>query len=653
VRSETTSGSQRAAPCWLPYIDLACAFTAGGLWYASSHAWPLLIAVAPWAIRFALTRRLTRRTPFDVPLALFLLTAVVGVWVAFDRQPAWARFWLILGGVFIFYALANAESGGSLAKVQARCSSDLRVWFLALLGAAAAIVFVLTNDWQSSAIKIGFLTHLGEALQAPLPRLPGPEVNANIAGAILAMLLPFAGLATVQAWQGLRAAAGFRRIRAGLAFALGLASLSLVVFGWIMTASRGAWAAVLGALLLAGVWLVAGRLSRGSPARRGLILAGCLALGLVAIVVVAAARPGAMAALVNALPGPSAVGSRTELWRNSLILVQDYPFTGLGLDGFMMAYASYVMLLHVGFAPHAHNLYLDLAIEQGVPALLLLLAMSVLFFRAFWREQTGSAMPERSRSSPAQSARCSTERATKVLRKGQMAAAALSLLVILLHGLVDDPLYKSRAVLFLFVPLAFASSVAEAQKQPNAAHPAGDARHSTGVRCVWLALAACAVLTLALLWRNPLLSLVASNRAAVLQSRAELSGYTWPEWPIQDEVRRHVDLGLVVALYEGALAFNPGNATANRRLGQIELSLGQYEEALGHLQAAYAAEPWSQTTRQLLGEAYLANGRLEEGRALWAGVSNQEAQLDIRVWWYEHIGEQERAEWMRQAASQR
>jgi lipopolysaccharide biosynthesis regulator YciM len=137
----------------------------------------------------------------------------------------------------------------------------------------------------------------------------------------------------------------------------------------------------------------------------------------------------------------------------------------------------------------------------------------------------------------------------------------------------------------------------------------------------------------------------------VHQSQAELGAYTWPEWPIQDEVRRYVDLGPATAQFERALALDPGNATANRRLGMIELSLGQYGAALGHLEAAYAAEPWCPTTQQLLGEAYLANGRLEEGRALWSGLSNEQSQLDIRVWWYGHIGEEERAEWVRQAAA--
>jgi len=625
------SAHRRAEPGWLPYLDLACAFSAAGLWYVSSRWQPLVLALAPWAIRLALTGRPTRRTPFDLPLALFLLTAALGIWVAFDRQAAWARFWLFVGAVFVFYALANAEPAGNPAEEQARRGGSLRVWFLTLSGVGAAVVFVLTNDWQASASKIGLLTRLGLALQAALPRLPGPDANPNIVGGILAMLLPFAALAAVQAGRGLLGAPRPRPARAwlvprpafcaGLALGLALVSLAVVTVGLVFTASRGAWVALLGALALAALWLLADRFSRGSRTRQGYILAAWLGLALLVVLAVAIARPGAIAALLNALPGPSAVGARTELWRNGLTLVSDYPLSGLGLDGFMMAYSTYVMLLHVGFASHAHNLYLDLAIEQGLPALCLFLSMCALFWRRFWRDPLPSEAQQSS----------------------QMGAAALSLCVILLHGLIDDPLYKSRAVLFLFVPLAFAGRLSPQQETERQGRS----------RRAYLAPLLCALilLALALVWRAPLLSRVASNLGTVQQSQVELAEYTWPQWPIQDEVRRHKDLGPAVARFRLALGLDAGNATANRRLGQIELSLGRYEAALQHLQVAYTAEPWNRTTQQLLGEAYLANGRLEEGRALWAGVSNEQAQLDIRVWWYGHIGEKERAAWMRQAAA--
>ncbi len=215
-----TSEHGEAVPRWLPYLDVACAAAAAGLWYASPQWTPLVIALAPWVIRFALTGRPTRRTPFDVPMALFVLTAAMGIWVAFDREAAWARFWIIVGAVLVFYALANAESAGSL-----------RVWFLALFGAALAAHFVLTHDWGAYPTKVNFLTRLGQAVQALLPRLPGPQANPNVAAATLGPLLPFSVLAVAQARRALTGSPRPGPARLWLALAAGLASLAPVAFG--------------------------------------------------------------------------------------------------------------------------------------------------------------------------------------------------------------------------------------------------------------------------------------------------------------------------------------------------------------------------------------------------------------------------------------
>jgi tetratricopeptide (TPR) repeat protein len=284
-----------------------------------------------------------------------------------------------------------------------------------------------------------------------------------------------------------------------------------------------------------------------------------------------------------------------------------------------MLYSTYVLLLHVGHTNHSHNLFLDVAIEQGLFALLVLLWIGGLFAGAAWRALSG----------PRQKGRAA------------MAAAALSLAVILFHGLVDDALYGSRAVLLLFVPLAFAV--------PFLQRPA----RKGWQRWLYVLPLVLLVLALDMILRGPLLSLVYSNLGAVHHSQAELSVYSWPEYPVQDAVRRQVDLSRPVAEFERALELDPDNATANRRLGMIELSRGEYDSALGYLEAAHVAEPGSMTTQQLLGEALIVTGRLEEGQALWAGVSNEVGQLTRRFHWYRYIKDQERMEWIRQAIDNR
>jgi O-antigen ligase len=600
----------RAVPGWFPYLDLACVAAAGALWYAFPQvgAWPLVLALAPWALRLALTGRLTERTAFDIPLVLFVLVAAVSVWSAYDRQMAWAKFWLIVGGVLLFYALVNAQSLG-----------NVRVWLLALLGAGVAAYFLVTHDWQAQPAKIAAVTRLGQALQAPLPEIPGDRLHPNVAGGIMAAMLPFAGWAVVQAWQGIRRDSASRRVVAGLALLLGIALLALTLLGLIMTTSRGAWLALGGALLLAGLWLLAGWLSRGSARRRAWLFPALLALLLAVALGVGSLWPGSPLAIFDLLPGRNMAFNRAALFERALTLARDYPLIGAGLGGFRMLYSTYVLLLHVGHTNHSHNLYLDVAIEQGLFALLVLAWMGMLFARAAWRALSGPHHKGR----------------------GALVAAALSLAVILFHGLVDDPLYGSRAVLFMFVPLAFAV--------PFLKRPA----RRRWQRWLYVLPLALLVLALDMILRGPLLSLVYSNLGAVHQSQAELSVYSWPEYPGQDAVRRQVDLSRPVAEFERALELDPDNATANRRLGMIALSLGEYDAALRYLEAARAVEGRSMTVQQLLGEALIVNGRLEEGQALWAGVSNEVGQLDRRFRWYRHIKDQERMEWIRQAIDNR
>jgi tetratricopeptide (TPR) repeat protein len=307
-----------------------------------------------------------------------------------------------------------------------------------------------------------------------------------------------------------------------------------------------------------------------------------------------------------------------------MTLVQDYPFIGSGLGGFKMLYSTYVMLVHVGFIADSHNLFLSIAIDQGLPALFSLIAMWALFAIIAWR--------------------------TVVLRRfsderfdpdpSPLGIASLSLLILLLHGLVESALYGPGVVL-IFFPLAYA---VKAHGKPSMTH-------------MRLGLAALLVSTLlplgmVLLQPRKAMSMAFSNLGSVHQSQAELSIYRWPEWGIQDEVRNSVDLDQAIAEFEQALNWDSSNATANRRLGMIELSQGRYHDALRHLEMAYAAEPDNLTTRQLLGEALIVNGREKEGQAQWESLSNEQRQLHLRAFWYEHTGDMERAAWIRRAAEQ-
>jgi tetratricopeptide (TPR) repeat protein len=314
--------------------------------------------------------------------------------------------------------------------------------------------------------------------------------------------------------------------------------------------------------------------------------------------------------------------NRRHFQSRSLTLVQDYPFIGSGLDSFKMLYSTYVMLIHVGFISDSHNLFLSVAIDQGLPALLSLIAMWILFAVIAWRMMVPPRVYVKNVDP----------------NPSLLGVAALSLIVVLVHGMVESALY-GQGVVLLFFPLAYA---VRAHGKPSRTNM----RLGTSV----LLLCLCMPLGLMLLMPRTTLSMAYSNLGSVHQSQTELSVYAWPEWVVQDEVRNSVDLDQAIAEFEQALTWNPRNATANRRLAMIELSQGRYKDALRHLELAHSIEPDNLTTRQLLGEALIVNGRVREGLAQWDGLSNEQMQLHLRAFWYEYIGDVERAAWIRKAA---
>jgi putative inorganic carbon (hco3(-)) transporter len=65
-----------------------------------------------------------------------------------------------------------------------------------------------------------------------------------------------------------------------------------------------------------------------------------------------------------------ALGYRLELWDRAGYMLRDFPFTGIGLGQFNpVLHAVYTPFL-VGpdtFVPHAHNMYIEYALELGIP----------------------------------------------------------------------------------------------------------------------------------------------------------------------------------------------------------------------------------------------------------------------------------------------
>jgi hypothetical protein len=547
------------------------------------------------------------------PGLAFLGTALIGVWAAYDRQAAWVRFGLIALGLVLAAGIAAAgERGGE----------DRRGFIGIGCGILAAMIgayYLFGHDWaQDDRVKLAWLHQAGLWVQTHRPSISSLwEFNSNEGGSVLALLLPLGLGGCAWAWAQRRWA--WMAI-AALAVILTLAALAL-------SQNRGAWLG-LGAGVLSGgylAWQVRQRRSRNvSPARsrrhNNLLLVGVTLL--MAGAFWAAVTLPAFGRLVGTAGagGESAMG-RAAIWQSMLPLVGDYFFTGSGLGSTMMVYSSYVIMMHVGYLSHAHNLYLQIAIEQGILGLAAFIWLASSAIRTLLNPDVDRV--------PGLSLRI---------------AALASITVLVVHSMVDALPYSSVFVPLMFLPVGAAFAFHVSPSRARAITEGGLEQGQAPVRRGKYALlwtGATALLALGALLLPATRAMLLTNLGAVAQTRAELSRYRWPDWPIQDALRRSpdVDLAPAVAQYEAALRLDLYNPSANRRLGQIELSQGDYAAAQRHLATAFVAAPEQQASRQLLGESYAISGDMAKAATLWRTVDRSKEQLVLRQWWYEHVGE--------------
>jgi len=289
------------------------------------------------------------RTCLDVPLTAYLGTGLVSA-ILRGAAPAWTA---TLAVVPLYYGQAFAVRDPFRLRLALACTVICQV----LVGAPAftyhaAVGFERRSDIQYLAVsqwsgypEVGFLQALAIASAFAMV-VAGPTRLARTAGLLLS-----ASIATV---------------------ALGLTS-------------RGAWAAA-GVAYLAIVLIEIKRFRR---VRLGFLLP-------VAVAIAVGAwqwSPQFRQLARSSLAARPALDDRREVVKAALLLVRDNPWFGVGLGHFRDALTGTDVAHRAPSATvHAHNMYLHVAAEMGVPALL---AFLWLWWSALWSLARGLASGDR------------------------------------------------------------------------------------------------------------------------------------------------------------------------------------------------------------------------------------------------------------------
>jgi hypothetical protein len=326
---------------------------------------------------------------------------------------------------------------------------------------------------------------------------------------------------------------------------------------------------------------------------------------------------------------PTYYAERFAAWRDTPGIIGDYAFTGSGLGAAAMVLSSYLFLVHVPFFHHVHNLFLQVGIEQGLPGVI---GLTGMFVAGFW------SMAIAMRRAHAYVALCA-------------ASVFASLLSLFVSGLFESDVYAGNWVVVMFLAFGFAWVIAQYDVSGRAVRRGTPSRPQFGD--VAIGVLPLIMVVALFLWPGAAVRWQA-NQAALAQTKAELAGFRFPLTMIQDELRRdpHVKLEPAIALYRHVLAQDPENSTALRRLGQIKISRGEYDAALQNLERAFQTAPGQRATRQMLGEMYAVHGQIDQAAALWATIGVAPELLRNRLWWYEHIGEEQSAKNIRTVLEQ-
>ena len=286
--------------------------------------------------------------------ALWLLLAMVGVslYATFDVRVSLGKVAGVALGVALFWALAR------WATTRARLTA-LACAFLLAGGALAAIGLAGTNWFEKFPVLAAVVARLPRIIRG----VPGAEegFHPNAVAGCLVLFVPLQVALLGAAWHREAAPAGARAAVRRTVLAAEVLLLLLTGGTLLLTQSRGAW---LGTAIAAAAFLA----WRGRPTRALVVAAVRRARHWAAFV-----GPGRLANLAISQSGPGMAenaAGRVELWSRAIEGIQDFPFTGMGMNAFRTVmpaiYPTFLTSPDFDVA-HAHNHLLQAALDIGLP----------------------------------------------------------------------------------------------------------------------------------------------------------------------------------------------------------------------------------------------------------------------------------------------
>ncbi len=334
-----------------------------------------------WLLRWALRREPWPVTPFNSSLLLFAGAILAGFQASLFPDLTIPKVAGLILGLATFRAIAFAVGSGR--------SLTLALALFCLIGVGILVIGTLGAEWGT---KVSLMTLFIQKIPRLIPKLPESQAEAvhpNQLAGTLALYLPVA-VNLVLGWRFSRRSL----IRSLIMLIGGVLFMVLMASILLLTQSRSGWmgglAGIMGTLALWGAVL-----PRSSW--RKWVAWGVLVVG-IAIVLVGFVRIGPEGLrriweepAIESPFGPlSTLEFRKEVWRWAWVGIQDFPLTGCGLGTFRRIGRVLYLFNPAAVSPdydiaHAHNIFLQTALDLGIPGLVAYLALLMTALALCWR----------------------------------------------------------------------------------------------------------------------------------------------------------------------------------------------------------------------------------------------------------------------------
>lgn len=276
----------------------------------------------------------SRATPVDIPVFLLLLLVPLNLYITPTPAQTYPQIYRLSLGIILFYAVVYASSDSRQLSVLFYLNRFL------ILGISAYGLFTVDVQIFRDAVpeKLSFVFSL-----------INDSVNANVLAGSLIILLPLTIAEFLVLGSNQHPLLRF----------LHLLSIGAGVSLLVVSQSRGAWIGFACALIV----IVALRWKR--------LRFVTAAIGVGGVILIMNQGIPRLLEFISISPGLTGLPGRAEIWRNSILLIQDFPVTGVGMGSFPYVIDHLYPILDTmpQSVQHAHNLFIQIAADFGLAGL--------------------------------------------------------------------------------------------------------------------------------------------------------------------------------------------------------------------------------------------------------------------------------------------